>query len=70
MNQPSGRVIGGVNAHADSRHVAVLDDRGALLGTKSFTVSAAGYRELLAWLRGFGEIERIGVESTGFFAPD
>jgi transposase len=68
MNHDGCRVIGGVDAHADSHHAAALDDRRALLATKSFNVSAAGYRDLLAWLRSFGAIDRIGVESTGSFA--
>jgi hypothetical protein len=62
------RVIGGVDAHTDTHHAAALDDRGALLGSRSFPVSAAGYRELLAWLESFGALDRIGVESTGSFA--
>jgi transposase len=68
MKQQHRRVIGGVDAHADTHHAAALDDRGGLLATESFTVSAVGYRELLAWLRSFGEIDRIGVESTGSYA--
>lgn len=68
MNQKDRRVIGGIDAHAETHHAAALDDRGGLLATKSFTVSAAGYRELLVWLRSFGEIDRIGVESTGSYA--
>jgi transposase len=68
MNYEGRRVIGGVDAHTDTHHAAVLDDRGELLATKSFAVSAAGYRELLAWLRRFGELERVGVESTGSYA--
>lgn len=68
MNEEDRRVIGGVDAHADSHQAAALDDRGMLLGTKVFAASAAGYRELLAWLRGFGEIDRVGVESTGSYA--
>jgi transposase len=68
MNEDDRRVIGGVDAHADTHHAAALDERGALLGSRSFPVSASGYRELLAWLRSFGEIARIGVESTGSYA--
>lgn len=68
MNQEIRRVIGGVDSHADTHHVAALDDRGCLLGSKSFPVSAAGYRELLAWLASFGLIDRVGVESTGSYA--
>ena len=62
------RVIGGVDSHVDSHHAAALDDRGALLGTNSFEVSEAGYRELLGWLGSFGVIDRVGVESTGSYA--
>ncbi len=62
------RVIGGVDAHADTHHAAVLDDRGAPAGDQAVRGLRGGYRELLAWLRSFGEIERIGVESTGSYA--
>lgn len=68
MNQDLRPVIGGVDSHADTHHAAVLDDRGRLLGTESFAASAAGYRELLAWLASFGVIDRVGVESTGSYA--
>jgi transposase len=68
MNEQGRRVIGGVDAHADTHHAAALDDRGALLATRSFEVSAAGYLQLLAWLRSYGEIDRVGVESTGSYA--
>ena len=68
MNEELRRVIGGVDSHADTHHAAALDDRGGLLGTKSFPVSATGYRELLAWLASFGVIDRVGVESTGSYA--
>jgi transposase len=68
MKQEIRRVIGGVDSHADTHHAAALDDRGCLLGTQSFLVSARGYRELLAWLASFGVIERVGVESTGSYA--
>jgi transposase len=68
MNEDGRRVIGGVDAHADTHHAAALDDRGALLATKSFPVSTSGYRGLLAWLQGFGAVDRVGVESTGSYA--
>jgi hypothetical protein len=68
MNQEVRRVIGGVDSHADTHQAAALDERGRLLGSKSFAVSAAGYRELQAWLASFGLIDRVGVESTGSYA--
>ncbi len=68
MTEQDRRVIGGVDSHADTHHAAALDDRGRLLGTMVFAVTAQGYRQLLAWLGSFGEIDRIGVESTGSYA--
>ena len=68
MNHDVRRVIGGVDAHADTHYAVALDDCGGLLGIESFPVSRVGYRELLAWLSSFGDVERVGVESTGSYA--
>jgi transposase len=68
MTQEDTLVVGGVDAHADTHHVAALDERGTLLSTKSFPTTTPGYRQLLDWLSGFGEIQAIAVESTGSYA--
>jgi hypothetical protein len=44
---------------------AAVDHNGGLLGVESFPVSETGYEDLLAWLVGFGELVRVGVEGTG-----
>src|SRR5829696_6065208 len=61
-------VIGGVDAHADTHEAAALDQRGALLGTKPFPTTFSGYGDLLDWLRAFGAIELVAIESTGSYA--
>lgn len=61
-------VVAGVDAHTDEHHVAVLDGQGRLLGTAAFATTADGYRQLTAWVRTYGQIARIGVESTGAYA--
>jgi transposase len=61
-------VTGGVDAHTDSHHAAALDEHGRLLGDAAFATSVEGYGELLAWLESFGQIGRVGVESTGSYA--
>ena len=59
-------VIGGVDTHADTHVTAVLDAAtGQRLGIESFPADAAGYAALVAWLRTFGTIDAVGVESTG-----
>lgn len=61
------RIIGGVDTHLDVHVAAALSGLGALLGVASFPTTARGYRDLLAWLRGFGELEQVGVEGTGSY---
>jgi transposase len=68
MTQDERRVVGGVDAHADTHHFAALDERGALLATRSFPTDTPGYAQALDWLEGFGSIDAIAVESTGSYA--
>ena len=68
MTQQDTLIVGGVDAHADTHHVAALDQRGALLSTKSFPTTTPGYSQLLDWLSRFGEIDAVAVESTGSYA--
>jgi transposase len=67
MSSTAAAVIGGVDTHADVHVAAACDQLGAVLGTRSFPTNAAGYRDLLSWLRLFGELERVGVEGTGSY---
>jgi transposase len=60
-------VIGGVDTHLDVHVAAALDPIGGLLGVSEFATTAAGYKELFAWLSGFGRVERVGVEGTGSY---
>lgn len=58
-------VIGGVDTHKDAHVAAALDGLGRLLGTASFPTTRNGYRRLLAWLQGHGDIAAVGVEGCG-----
>jgi transposase len=60
-------IVGGVDTHKDSHTVAALNGTGQLLGTAQFPATPAGYQELLAWLRGYGRVTRMGVEGTGSY---
>jgi transposase len=68
MANQRGGVVGGVDAHADEHHVAVVDLQGRLLDATAFPATAAGYAQLISWLQSHGEVERVGVESTGAYA--
>jgi hypothetical protein len=60
-------VVGGVDCHAEMHHAAVLDSTGRLLGEQAFAAARPGYHHLLTWLRSFGPITAVGVESTGSY---
>ena len=60
-------VVGGVDTHKDLHVAAVVDERDRVLGSQSFATTRQGYRQLLAWMRSFGEVQRIGIESTGSY---
>jgi transposase len=60
-------VTGGVDTHQALHVTAALDQLGRVLGTESFPTTVAGYRQLLAWLRGHGHLDKVGVEGTGSY---
>jgi transposase len=61
------RIVGGVDTHAGTHHAAVVLMNGRRLADRQFPATAAGYAELLAWLRGFGRLHAVGVEGTGSY---
>jgi len=60
-------VTGGVDTHLDVHVAAALDPLGALLGSEPFATTPAGYKQLLGWLEGFGDVAKIGIEGTGSY---
>lgn len=61
------RIVGGVDTHKDLHVAAVVDEGDQLLGSSSFATTRQGYRQLVAWMRSFGHLERVGVETTGSY---
>jgi transposase len=62
-----GTILGGVDTHKDVHAAAAMSETGRLLGTAEFPTTPVGYRHLLVWLRGFGPVERVGIEGTGSY---
>ncbi len=69
MAKPSqtSPVVGGVDTHKDLHVAAVVDQNDQVLGTHSFATTRQGYKLMLAWMRSFGDLQRIGVECTGSY---
>ncbi|MEV7098890.1 transposase [Amycolatopsis sp. NPDC051045] len=62
----AGEVVLGVDTHKDL-HVAAVITTLALLGSRAFATTRAGYKQLLTWARRFGPLQRAGVECTGSY---
>jgi transposase len=67
MTTEDGDVIGGVDTHKHTHYAAVIDTLGRLRGHQQFPATDRGYVALLSWMRVFGPLRAIGVESTGSF---
>ena len=61
-------IIGGVDTHKDLHVAAVVDEQDRVLATRCFATTRQGYRQMLAWMRSFGEVQRVGIEAA--MAPD
>jgi len=62
-------VILGVDTHRDLNVAVALNAYGQRLGCLSVPTTEAGHAQLVAWARGLGAIDRIGIEGTGSFGP-
>ena len=61
------RIVGGVDTHKDLHVAAIVDEQDRIIGTRSLATTRQGYRQMLAWMRSFGVLQRIGIESTGSY---
>lgn len=61
------RVVGGVDSHANTIHVAVVSDRGGRLDDAEFPTTAAGYAAAIAFLQAHGDVGAVGVEGTSSY---
>ena len=61
------RITAGVDTHLDVHVAAALDDARRAARRRVVRDDTGRLPALLAWLRGFGEVELVGVEGTGSY---
>jgi transposase len=61
------RVTVGVDTHGNLHVACALDQLGRHLATTRVATTPRGYRVLLAWGQGLGEVEAWGIEGTGCY---
>ncbi|WP_244242217.1 IS110 family transposase [Nocardioides seonyuensis] len=62
-----GTIIGGIDTHADTIHVAAIDPWGRELGDKEFLTTPLGYRQALEFLASHGQVTVVGIEGTSSY---
>lgn len=60
----------GVDTHADTHHVAIVNEHGKKLDDREFTTTAAGYAAIEEWIHRSGHVLRVGIEGTGSYGVE
>lgn len=60
-------MIGGIDSHKDTIHVAVITGLGVDVVDREFTTTQAGYHEAIDWLRTQDCLDVVGVEGTSSY---
>jgi len=68
MMKHEGRpVYAGIDTHADTHHVAVIDSHGRPLGNVQVPATAGGYRQAVRFIGRWTPVDKVGVECTGSY---
>lgn len=60
-------LFAGIDTHAETIHLAVIDAWGRELSDHEFPTTPTGYQQALAFLASHGEVTRIGIEGTSSY---
>ncbi|NYI42036.1 IS110 family transposase [Demequina lutea] len=67
VNDNQIEVYGGIDTHADTHHVAVIDAAGRRLADVQVPTTAAGYQAALRFLGSWPTLASVGIECTGSY---
>jgi transposase len=67
VNEKQIKVYGGIDTHADTHHIAVIDAAGQRLADVEVPTTAAGYQAALRFLRTWPALVSVGIECTGSY---
>lgn len=67
MNDKQVKVYGGIDTHADTHHLAVIDQAGRRLADAQIPTTATGYQAALRFLGSCPGLVSVGIECTGSY---
>ncbi|MGW4094121.1 IS110 family transposase [Nocardia sp. NPDC004750] len=63
-------IYAGVDTHAGTHHVAIVNEHGKKVADREFPTTSAGYAAIERWVTSFGLLARIGIEGTGSYGVE
>jgi transposase len=63
-------VIAGIDTHADTHHVAIINEHGKPLADREFLAVGSGYRKIVDFITSHGTVTAVGVEGTGSYGAE
>lgn len=63
-------IIAGIDTHADTHHVAIINEHGKPLADKEFLAVGSGYRKIVDFITSHGTVTAVGVEGTGSYGAE
>jgi len=60
-------VFAGIDTHADTHHLALVDAHGRPLGDLRVAATGADYQQVVAFLASWPRVVAVGVECTGSY---
>ena len=67
MDDEQVKVYGGIDTHADTHHLAVIDQAGRRLADAQIPTTATGYQAALRFLGSWPGLVSVGIECTGSY---
>ncbi|WP_200874566.1 IS110 family transposase [Vibrio sp. ER1A] len=69
-NDPRYKLYLGVDTHLELQVATPINELGQVIKSKSFNADLACYRELLAWCKSYGFLQKAGIEGTGSYGAE
>lgn len=61
------QLVVGIDTHTDTHTACALDATGKVRGTCTISATPEGTRQLIAWAKRLGQVDRVGIEGTGSY---
>lgn len=64
------KIIAGIDTHADTHHVAIINEHGKPLADREFLAVGSGFRKIVGFLASYGTVTAVGIEGTGSYGAE